>query len=143
MKKKEREKALMLTEVFHPEDFLINDLTRQWEKNGYDFEVLTRAPSYLYGKVYEEYKNRIYQTTFFNTIKIHHSPVLQGYQRSVFIKILNYLSFVFWSVCIVLSIGRRFDRVFIFQTVLLTLATAGILMKKLFGAKVTIWTQDM
>ena len=133
MKKKEREKALMLTEVFHPEDFLINDLTRQWEKNGYDFEVLTRAPSYLYGKVYEEYKNRIYQTTFFNTIKIHHSPVLQGYQRSVFIKILNYLSFVFW----------RFDRVFIFQTVLLTLATAGILMKKLFGAKVTIWTQDM
>lgn len=143
MKKERKKKVLVLTEVFHPENFLINDLARQWEKDGYDFEVLTRAPSYPYGKVYEGYKNRIYQTTFFNTIKIHRFLVLQGYQRSVFIKILNYFSFVFWSVCIVLFIGRRFDRVFIFQTGPLTLATAGILMKKLFGAKVTIWTQDL
>ena len=43
----------------------------------------------------------------------------------------------------ILFIGRRFDRVFIYQTGPLTLATAGVLMKKFFGAKVTIWTQDL
>ena len=141
MKKKNR--ALIIGEVFYPEDFLINDLAQEWEKRGYDFEVLTRTPSYPFGKVYEGYKNKIYQTTFFNTIKIHRFPVWQGYERNVLIKVLNYFSFVFWSFWVILFIGRRFDRVFIYQAGPLTLATAGILMKKFFGAKVTIWTQDL
>lgn len=140
---KRKNKALVIGEAFYPEDFIINDLSQEWEKEGYDFEVLTRAPSYPFGKVYQGYKNKIYQTTYFNTIKIHRFPVWQGYERSVLIKILNYFSFVFWSFWVILFIGRRFDRVFIYQTGPLTLATAGILMKKFFGAKVTIWTQDL
>lgn len=140
---KRKNKALVIGEAFYPEDFIINDLSQEWEKEGYDFEVLTRTPSYPFGKVYQGYKNKIYQTTYFNTIKIHRFPVWQGYERSVLIKILNYFSFVFWSFWVILFIGRRFDRVFIYQTGPLTLATAGILMKKFFGAKVTIWTQDL
>ena len=50
-------KALVLCEVFHPEDFLINDLVQEWEKKGYELEVLTRVPSYPFGKVYNGYKN--------------------------------------------------------------------------------------
>lgn len=138
-----KNKALVIGEAFYPEDFLINDLVQEWEKDGYDFEVLTRAPSYPFGKVYQGYKNKIYQTTYFNTIKIHRFPVWQGYEKSVLIKVLNYFSFVFWSFWVILFIGRRFDRVFIYQTGPLTLATAGVLMKKFFGAKVTIWTQDL
>lgn len=140
---KGKNKALVIGEAFYPEDFLINDLVKEWEKDGYDFEVLTRTPSYPFGKVYKGYKNKIYQTTYFNTIKIHRFPVLQGYEKSVLIKVLNYFSFVFWSFLVILFIGRRFDRVFIYQTGPLTLATAGVLMKKFFGAKVTIWTQDL
>lgn len=140
---KKKNKALVIGEAFYPEDFLINVLVKEWEKEGYDFEVLTRAPSYPFGKVYKGYKNKIYQTTYFNTIKIHRFPVLQGYEKSVLIKVLNYFSFVFWSFWVILFIGRRFDRVFIYQTGPLTLATAGVLMKKFFGAKVTIWTQDL
>ena len=136
-------KVLVLGEVFYPEDFLINDLAQEWEKEGRRFDVLTRAPSYPFGKVYKGYKNKIYQTTYFNTIKIHRFPVLQGYQKSVFIKILNYLSFVFWSFWVILFIGKNYDRVFIYQAGPLTLATAGILMKKIYGAKVYIWTQDL
>lgn len=140
---KRKNKALVIGEAFYPEDFLINDLVQEWERNGYDFEVLTRVPSYPFGKVYQGYKNKIYQTTYFNTIKVHRFPVWQGYEKSVFIKVLNYFSFVFWSFWVILFIGRRFDRVFIYQTGPLTLATAGVLMKKFFGAKVTIWTQDL
>ena len=138
-----KKKALVIGEAFYPEDFLINDLVQEWEKERYDFEVLTRVPSYPFGKVYKGYKNKIYQTTYFNTIKIHRFPVWQGYEKSTLIKVLNYFSFVFWSFWIILFIGRRFDRVFIYQTGPLTLATAGVLMKKFFGAEVTIWTQDL
>lgn len=140
---KSTKKALVLGEAFYPEDFLINDLVREWEQEGRQIEVLTRAPSYPFGKVYEGYKNKIYQTTFFNTVKVHRFPVLQGYEKSTLIKVLNYFSFVFWSFWVILFIGRRFDRVFIYQTGPLTLATAGVLMKKFFGSKVFIWTQDL
>ena len=43
---KETKKALVLGEAFYPEDFLINDLVQEWEKAGYQLEVLTRSPSY-------------------------------------------------------------------------------------------------
>lgn len=108
---KKAKKTLVLGEAFYPEDFLINDLVREWEKDGYQFEVLTRTPSYPFGKVYEGYKNKIYQTTYFNTIKVHRFPVMQGYERSTLIKVLNYFSFVFWSFWVVLFIGRRFEQV--------------------------------
>ena len=140
MKKK---KARVIGEAFYPEDFLINDLVQEWEKGQYEFEVLTRTPSYPFGKIYKGYKNKIYQTTYFNTIKVHRFPVIQGYEKSLLIKILNYFSFVFWSFWVILFIGNRFDRVFIYQTGPLTLATAGIVLKKVYKAKVTIWTQDL
>lgn len=140
---KKIKKLLVLGEAFYPEDFLINDLVHEWEQEGRQVEVLTRAPSYPFGKVYKGYRNKIYQTTFFNTVKVHRFPVMQGYERSTLIKILNYFSFVFWSFWVILFIGRRFDRVFIYQTGPLTLATAGVLMKKFFGSKVVIWTQDL
>lgn len=136
-------KLLVICEAFYPEDFLINDLVHEWEKNNYQFEVLTRAPSYPYGKVYDGYKNKLYQITYFNSIKIHRFPVLQGYEKSTIVKILNYFSFVFWSCLTIFFIGRRFDRIFIYQTGPLTLATAGIIHKKLFKSKITIWTQDL
>ena len=109
-------KILIIGEAFYPETFLINDLVEEWEKEGYAIEVLTRAPSYPFGKVYQGYKNKIYQTTYFNTVKVHRFPVIQGYHKSVFRKVLNYISFVFWSFWIVLFIGKRFDKVFISQT---------------------------
>lgn len=138
-----QKKALIIGEAFYPEDFLINDLVKEWENVGFAFEVLTRSPSYPFGKVYEGYKNKIYQTTYFNTIRVHRIPVIQGYQKNTLLKILNYFSFVFWSFWVVLFIGRRFDRVFIYQTGPLTLATAGIILKKIYKAKVCIWTQDL
>lgn len=140
---KRKNKALIIGEAFYPEDFIINDLVKEWEHEGYQLEVLTRTPSYPFGKVYEGYQNKIYQTTYYGSIKIHRFPVLQGYHKNTLIKILNYLTFVFWSFWIILFIGRRFDKVFIYQTGPLTLATAGILMKKLFKTPVTIWTQDL
>ena len=120
-------KALIVCEAFYPEDFLINDLVGEWQKKGYYFEVLTRAPSYPYGKVYKGYKNKIYQKTYYNGIKIHRFPVIQGYQKSVSaIKVLNYACFVLFGSLIALFIGRRYDRIFVYQTGPLTLALPAI-----------------
>lgn len=135
--------VLIIGEAFFPEEFVINDLARYWKKSGYSVEVLTRSPSYPVGQVYSGYKNKLYQKTYYQNIPIHRIPVIQGYQNSKVIKILNYISFVFFASIVALFIGRKFDRIFVYQTGPLTVALPGVLIKKLYGKNLTIWTQDL
>ncbi len=136
-------KGLVLGEVFYPEDFIINDLVQEWHQMGLKLEVLTRAPSYPFGKIYSGYKNKIYQHTDFQGVKVHRFPFIAGYQKSVVLKLLNYLSFLFFSTTIILFIGKRYDKIFIYQTGPLSVAVAAIIAKKIYKTKVTIWTQDL
>lgn len=136
-------KALVITEVFHPEDFIINNLVDDWLAKGYELEVLTRNPSYPYGKVLQGYKNKLYNKSFYKTAVIHRFLVIPGYQNSLVIKLLNYISYMFFSFWVLLSIGRRFDKIFIYQTGPLTNAWSPVLLKPLFRYKITIWSQDL
>lgn len=136
-------KYLIIGEAFYPEEFLINDLVKEWEKEGYQLEVLTRSPSYPFGKVFPGYKNRIYQKEKWGNILIHRFPVIPGYNKSTFIKILNYLSFVIFGTVIALFIAKRYKRVFIYHTGPLSLAIPGIIIKKISGAPLTIWSFDL
>jgi len=135
--------VLIIGEAFFPEEFIINDLARHWKKNGYSVEVLTRTPSYPVGKTFPGYKNRIYEKTYFEEIPVHRVLVIPGYQKSKVIKILNYLSFVFFTSIAGLFIGRKFDKIFVYQTGPLTVALPGVLIKKLYNKNLTIWTQDL
>ncbi|MBC6369201.1 glycosyltransferase family 4 protein [Algoriphagus sp. AK58] len=136
-------KLLIIGEAFFPEDFIINDLVKEWSGNGYRVEVLTRNPSYPYGKVYKGYKNKLYQKTYFEDILVHRVLVIPGYQKSKVIKVLNYFSFVFFASLVAIFIGRKFDKVFIYQTGPLTVALPGVLLKIIFKKPLTIWTQDL
>lgn len=136
-------KLLIIGEAFFPEDFIINDLAKEWSDKGYHVEVLTRNPSYPFGKVFSGYKNKIYQKTWFSDILVHRVFLFQGYQTSKIIKILNYISFVFFASWVALFIGRKFDKVFVYQTGPLTVALPGNLIKILYGKPLTIWTQDL
>lgn len=136
-------RILIIGEVFHPEEFLINDLALEWKKKGFSVDVLTRVPSYPQDKIYPGFKNKIYQKNTFEGITIHRFPVILGYQRSKFLKILNYINFVFWGSIVALLIGKKYDRIFIYQTGPLTLAIPGILIKKFYKKETTIWIQDL
>lgn len=136
-------KALIVTEVFFPEDFIINDLAREWAKQGYEFEVLTRNPSYPYGKVYKGYRNRPYQKDTFEGKQVNRIYTIPGYQKSTFIKILNYFNYVFWSFWFVLFKGRKYDKIFFYQTGPLTNILSFVWFRRLFNFKITIWTQDL
>jgi glycosyltransferase involved in cell wall biosynthesis len=136
-------KYLIIGEAFYPEEFLINDLVKEWEKTGYQLEVLTRAPSYPFGKVFPGYKNKLYQKEKWGDIIIHRFPVMPGYNKSTFIKILNYLSFVIYGSIIALFIAKRYKQVFIYHTGPLSLAIPGILIKKISRVPVTIWSFDL
>lgn len=139
----EKIRVLIIGEVFYPEEFLINDLALEWEKKGFHVDVLTRVPSYPQGKIPSGFKNKLFQKNDYYGITVYRFPVLLGYQRSKIIKILNYLNFVLCGSFISLFVGRNYDHVFIYQTGPLTLALPGIVIKKIYKKKVTIWTQDV
>lgn len=137
-------KILIISEVFYPEDFLINDIAIDWQKRGNLVEVLTRNPSYPYGKVYSNYKNKWIQSEFYKGIKINRVKVLQGYRDNRFIKILNYFinSIVasFWALW---HIKREYDYIFIHQTGPLTFASPGYLFARIRKIPTIIWTMDV
>ena len=137
-------KILIVVERFYPEDFLVNDLAAEWKRQGHDVEVLTQVPSYPFDKIYDGYKNKMYQTTReFNDIPVHRVSTIFGYNTSVTRKVLNYLHFGLRTSLWALWNGRKFDKVFVYHTAALTMASAVVPLKWMWRKHITIWTQDL
>lgn len=136
-------KILIVSEVFYPENFIVNDLAEEWKAMGHDIEVLTPYPSYPYSYVFEGYSNKGYSVEDWNGIKIHRFPFVEGYKDSLRKKVSNYYSFVRDGRRLARKIGRDFDCVFVSQTGPLTVALPALAVRKKYGTPVAIWTQDI
>lgn len=140
---KKTNNVLVITERFYPEEFGINDLVQVWQNKGHEVAVLAQAPSYPFDKVYQGYKNKIFQTENWKGIKINRVFSLMGYKKNVFLKVLNYLCFAFFASLVSLFIGKKYSRVFVYHIGPLTQAIPAVLIKKIFGNKFYIWTLDL
>lgn len=136
-------RILIVSEVFHPENFIINDLAREWVAMGHSVEVLTRYPSYPQSYVFEGYVNKGYSVEDWDGIKIHRFPFIEGYKESFIKKLRNYYHFVKEGKKIAKRIGKDFDYIFVSQTGPLTVALPALAAKKEFNVPVAIWTLDI
>ena len=136
-------KILVFSEVFHPEDFMINDLVREWVKMGHEVEVVTQYPSYPQSYVFEGYENKGYQTEDWDGVKIHRYPFVEGYKDSKLKKFRNYYSFVQGGKKVVDALSGKYDCTFVSQTGPLTVAYPALYAKKKLGIPVNIWTYDI
>lgn len=136
-------KVLVISEVFAPEEFLINDLVFSWKKQGFLVSVLTRNPSYPQGKVYPGYRNRLFQKEIINEVPVSRVQFIPGYKTNKLIKILNYLWNMTLGLLWAIKNGGKFDSIYIYHTGPLTFSSVGILIKKIYKKKTTIWTQDV
>ena len=68
---------LIVTEVFYPENFLINDFAVEMTRRGHNVNVMTRQPSYPAGIVYDGYKNEDYSVEEWNKITIHRFKTIE------------------------------------------------------------------
>ena len=125
-------KILIITERFYPEEFIINELAQEWMKKGFSVEVLTQVPSYPFAKVFQGYSNRLFQKTEWNGIKIWRFFTITGYRDSLFLKLLNYFSFALVSTIAALFIGKKYDRVFVYDTGPLTVGFPTFLLRNLY-----------
>ena len=136
-------RILVVSEVFWPEDFIINDLVREWVKMGHEVEVVTQYPSYPQSNVFEGYENHGFMTEDWAGVKIHRYPFIEGYRDSKLRKFTNYYKFVKDGKRVVDSLPKDFDCAFVSQTGPLTVALPAIYAKKKLGLPVNIWTCDI
>lgn len=135
-------KVLVVVERFWPEDFLVNDFVAEWQKCGDEVEVLTQIPSYPFDKIFDGYENRAMDEDW-NGIRVHRVSTVLGYNSSVKRKVWNYIHFALVTAWWALRHGRKYDRVFIYHTAALLMASSAMPLKLLWRKPITIWTQDL
>ena len=153
-------KALVVVERFWPEDFLVNDFVAEWQKCGDEVEVLTQIPSYPFDRIFDGYKNQAgdeqinvqllrpgFKPTAFpvdsHSVTIHRVSTVLGYNSSVRRKVWNYIHFALATAWWALWHGRKYDRVFIYHTAALLMASSAVPLKLIWRKPITIWTQDL
>lgn len=137
-------RILVFSEVFWPENFLINDLVQEWIGRGHEVEVVTQYPSYPQSYVFDGYDNHGVSKELWNDVVIYRFPFVEGYRDSKVKKVMNYLSYVRGGKSVVDSIdGKRFDTIFVSQTGPLTVACPAIYAKKKWSIPLNIWTCDI
>ena len=136
-------KILIVTEVFYPENFLINDFAKEMVARGHNVEVMTRQPSYPEGVVYEGYKNDDYSVEEWNGITIHRFKTIEGYKTSKLRKIWNYIHYVRAGKHLIGGLIKDVDVILVHQPGPLTLALPAVYARKKWNIPTAIWTFDI
>jgi len=138
-----KQKILIVTEYFYPEEFKINEIALEWKNKGYEVDVLTNFPTYPAGKIFDGYENRWYQKDNYEGINIYRVKAVTGYKDSLFKKLLKYFAFMFLGSFVALKIGRKYNYIFGFDIAALTSMIPAVLLKKFYNKRVTLWIQDV
>jgi glycosyltransferase involved in cell wall biosynthesis len=137
-------RLLLVTQYFWPESFRVNHLVEAWRELGHDVTVLANMPSYPAGRTFEGYSWRgPYRETYCGA-DVRRVPTLpRGRRRNLRVG-LTYLSFIASSVILAPFVARgRYDAVFVYAPSPITVALPAMLMKRLRGAPMAIWVQDL
>lgn len=90
-------KLLFLTDNFVPESNAPATRTyehcKEWVKEGVEVTVITGAPNFPYGKTYDGYKNKLYQTEMIDGIKVIRVWTYMTENKGLVKRIIDYFSF--------------------------------------------------
>lgn len=93
---------LFLTDNFYPETNAPAKRTfehcKEWNKQGYDITIITGVPNFPKGKIFDGYKNKIYQSENINNLKVKRVWTFISSNEGFFLRILDYISFMISSL---------------------------------------------
>jgi len=138
-------KLLIVSQYFHPERFLINDIARTLAARGHEVDVLTGKPNYPEGRYYQGYGFFGINREQWQGVNIFRLPLAARGRANAIRLIINYLSFVVsglllgpWALR-----GRRHDCVLVFANSPLLKAIPAIFVSWIKRAPLLIWVQDL
>lgn len=140
--KKSKKHILVISQVFYPEQFRINDMCCEWIKRGYKVTVLTGIPNYPQGKFYDGYGLFKKRNENWNGIEIIRIPVIPRGNNSIGL-ILNYLSFPISGFLWKIFTKIKADYVFMFETSPMTQCVIGVWYAKKHKIPLYLYAQDL
>ena len=121
-------KICIVSEYYKPDNFLINEITPELVKAGYEVTVLTGLPDYSTGEIPKEYRCFRRRHEIIDGVEVIRVPTIARRKGFVF-RILNYLSFMLSSGVFSLFWGKKFDIVLTYQLSPITQVLAGKVIK--------------
>ncbi|MCX6232330.1 MAG: glycosyltransferase family 4 protein [Bacteroidetes bacterium] len=136
-------KILIVSQVFWPENFRINDLCIELVKLGHEVTVITGKPNYPQGKFYKGYSFFSKFKDSFEGAKLIRVPVIPRGNGSGLRLSLNYLSFAILGSLFSLFHKKKYDFSFVFGVSPITAAFPAIIHRIFYKTKMIIWVQDL
>jgi len=135
-------KILIVSQLFYPEQFRINDICFELVKGGHEVTVLTGLPNYPSGIVESEYRWFKKRKEVINGVKVYRSWLIARRKGKLRLS-LNYLSFALAASIKALSLKKDFDLILVYQVSPVTMAIPAILLKKITKKPLIIYTFDL
>ncbi len=137
-------RLLVFSQYFWPENFRVNDLVAALVERGHSVTVLTGRPNYPDGVVFPQFKANAGAFSEYHGAEILRVALIPRGRGAVRL-MLNYASFVVtaatsgaWQLR-----GRTFDAVVVYQPSPITACLPAILVGRMTGAPVLLWTLDL
>lgn len=139
-------RVLVLSQHYWPESFRINEVVESLQQVGCSVSVLTGQPNYPDGFVFAGYRaGACGPQRHAAGYTIYRVPLAPRGKGTALRLAANYLSFLA-SACVLgpwLLRGQRFDVVFVYGTSPILQAVAGVVLKRIKGAALVTWVQDL
>ena len=131
---------LILTQYYMPEtgapQIRLRCFIRELRRRGKDVVVATTMPNYPTGKIFAEYRGRLYRRDIVDGVPVKRVWSYAATGRAAIARIANYFSFAL-NVCPFILLGRRPDVIFV-EGQPLPLGIVAILMKLIRGCLMSI-----
>lgn len=136
-------KIQIISQMFYPDNFRINEISKELAKHCHDVHVLTGLPDYTTSRVPKEY--RFFKKRRERIGKVYVKRVSTFARHSgVFFRVLNYVSFMInASIYALLSKNIHADSIFVYQTSPVFQALAGIVYKWKYKKPLVIYCCDL
>jgi glycosyltransferase involved in cell wall biosynthesis len=109
-------RILILSQWFDPEPFFKGMIfIEELRSHGHEVEVLTGFPNYPGGKVYPGYSIRLFSREDMKGIRVNRVALFPSHNESGFLRILNYLSFLFFGSLIGPFVINRPDIIYVYN----------------------------
>lgn len=133
----------IISQYYYPDNFLVNDISRELVKRQHAISVLTGLPDYSTTRVPKEYRFFRKRKENFGGVKIRRVPIIAR-RTGVLFRILNYISFVlFGSLYAVFSSKKKIDAIISYQTSPIFQSIPGIIFKKRTKKPFVIYCCDL
>jgi len=136
-------RILIVSQYFYPEEFKINDLTKELVLKGHQVTVLTGKPNYPKGEYFDGYSySGITREEYFGA-KVIRVPLRKRGRGGPINLVLNYLSYVYNAIKFLRHNKMAFDSILCFEVSPITQAYPALYCKRKYGGKVLLWVQDL